>query len=272
MPADLNLDTQLSEVANATGSAPGWASKVITLAQAAFGAGNPFGTAATKNTGTAAGEVPVLTGEAEVDVSLLPAASTTGAGVVRRATAAEITAGTSTEAVPSVSQVQALAGGGSGLRIERVALTTTTEDFHGGQSVNEGAYIEIDNSAAGTILDAAPSLAGARFLIVGWNSPGGDTLTGGGYEPESQRCFSAILPLHEQFFYTDPLAQMLENTGGYVILSGGGPAILGQAPNPQGGQWDLGVYGLAGLPSTSLRFRGFSTSNPPRVQEVLAVY
>lgn len=113
MATDLQLDDELTAVTSITASATGWATAVQTLLRGlAHSTTNPFGSAATVDTGadsgdvpllgtggklaverlptgTAASQVPLLDASARLPRATLPAASETDAGAVRLATGTE---------------------------------------------------------------------------------------------------------------------------------------------------------------------------------------
>ena len=71
MATNLNLDDELAAAENLTGSATGWADKILTLLTRLVKSDqNPFGSAATKNVGTAAGEVPILGTDGQLPASV----------------------------------------------------------------------------------------------------------------------------------------------------------------------------------------------------------
>ena len=70
MPVNLNLDTKANAVRDLTASATGFASKVIDFVLAFKSDANPFGSAALKDAGSGAGQVPLL----DASGKLLPAA------------------------------------------------------------------------------------------------------------------------------------------------------------------------------------------------------
>lgn len=149
MATNLNLDDEVAAASSVTQSATGWADRIVTLITAAFKSDrNPFGSAATVDTGTTAGDVPVLGTGGRLDSDRLPAASMavagavklanstefaqrnattaltpshlnslnateSSAGLVRRATASEVTGRTNVNAFCSPSEVATIAGAAS---------------------------------------------------------------------------------------------------------------------------------------------------------------
>lgn len=70
--ANLGLDTQIAGVEAVSQSATGWASKVRDLARKFRDADNPFGSAALKDVGTEAGQVPLLGTDGRFDAARMP--------------------------------------------------------------------------------------------------------------------------------------------------------------------------------------------------------
>ena len=67
MPTDLDLDSALTELEDITDTTVGWATRVQELLRAALGSvTNPFGTAATLDSGEAPGDVIVLNADAKI--------------------------------------------------------------------------------------------------------------------------------------------------------------------------------------------------------------
>jgi len=84
MPADFdtNITAPLGRLRALTAGATSFASDIVSLLTAAFGTSNPFGTAATRDTGTAEGNVPLLGAGGRIEPSLLPTATATDRGAV----------------------------------------------------------------------------------------------------------------------------------------------------------------------------------------------
>ncbi len=107
MATDLNLDSQITEVENIPGIEVGWAAQVMLLLRnLAHSQNNPFGSVATKDNGTAEGQVPLLGTGGVIAVTDLPAASSNASGIVRIATAQEILDGTDLDTVVSPLALQ----------------------------------------------------------------------------------------------------------------------------------------------------------------------
>lgn len=84
MGANLGLDDEFATVEGITGSATGWASAVVTLLKKlAKQSDNPFGDAATKTTGTATGNVPVVGTNGKLDQAIIPAVSAYMVGEIK---------------------------------------------------------------------------------------------------------------------------------------------------------------------------------------------
>jgi len=110
MPAEFPsaVTGPLNTMRTAARTATSFASNVVSLLTALVGANNPFGSAATREAGTAAGNVPVLNAAGRIEPSLLPSAtdSVRGAVVLARnlrderagvvATAAQVSAAAAT--------------------------------------------------------------------------------------------------------------------------------------------------------------------------------
>ena len=96
--ANLGFDDEVAAVVAITGSSVGWATAVVALLRKlkSDDPGNPFGTAALKDVGTAQGNLAELGAGGRFDAARLPAASETGAGAVELATLAEARTGTDT--------------------------------------------------------------------------------------------------------------------------------------------------------------------------------
>ncbi len=92
MAANLGLDTLIDELADLTGSATGSWSKLQTLLGRfrSDSTDNLLASAALKNAGTAEGELPLLGAGGLLPAVHLPAGSTTAAGVLQLATAADL--------------------------------------------------------------------------------------------------------------------------------------------------------------------------------------
>ena len=127
MPADFSdtpIPAPLGRLRTITRGATTFASDVMAVLTAAFGPSNPFGTAATRNTGTVAGDVPLLNSDARIEPSLIPEATTTARGGVMLANAV-------TDArdgvVPTAAQITAYAAGvATGLSAENFTITELT--------------------------------------------------------------------------------------------------------------------------------------------------
>lgn len=73
MPVNLGLDDEYDAANAVTGSATGFAAKLLTLLEKGFkSTSNPFGTAAVKDTGTSSGDVPEIGANGKLDSSILP--------------------------------------------------------------------------------------------------------------------------------------------------------------------------------------------------------
>lgn len=123
MPA--NFPTQFQNTLAAfTGVQRGattFASRLIDLMNAAFGPSNPFGTAATRDTGTAEGNIPLLDSAGALDSAVLPAASADAPGAV---TLARDLSDDRAGVVALPSQVSAaVAGLTQGFRADALAIT-----------------------------------------------------------------------------------------------------------------------------------------------------
>lgn len=79
---DSNITEPLNRLRAIQQGATSFASDVAALLVALVGDDNPFGTAATYNTGTSQGEVPLLGAGGRIEPSLLPAATDTDRGAV----------------------------------------------------------------------------------------------------------------------------------------------------------------------------------------------
>lgn len=123
MPADFpsEVTTPLGRLRTITSGATSFASDVVALLTAAFGTGNPFGTAATRNTGTNAGQVPLLASGGRIEPSLVPEATETArGGVIVARDIADARAGV----VVTAAQVAAFAAAaGTGLNAANLAVT-----------------------------------------------------------------------------------------------------------------------------------------------------
>lgn len=121
MPAQFpaNVRDAVTTFTGTTGGATTFASRLITLINAVFGPSNPFGTAATRDAGTAADNVPVLNADGELSADVLPAATDTVPGIIQVAGSLSDATGAATP-----SQVRgAVAGLTQGFRADRTALT-----------------------------------------------------------------------------------------------------------------------------------------------------
>ena len=96
--ANLGFDDEVAAIVGITGSSVGWATAVVALLRKlkSDDPGNPFGTAALKDVGTAQGNLAELGAQGRFDAARLPAATETGAGIVELATLAEARTGTDT--------------------------------------------------------------------------------------------------------------------------------------------------------------------------------
>lgn len=122
MPAqfDQNARMTLTRLAAVTGGATTFAARLVDVFNAFFGPSNPFGTAATANTGTGNGNVPVLDNAGKLDTAVLPNASDTAPGIVQRATSL---ADTTPGAVATPGQLRgAVQGITQGFRADRVEI------------------------------------------------------------------------------------------------------------------------------------------------------
>jgi len=84
MPAEFPsaVTGPLNTMRTAARTATSFASNVVSLLTALVGANNPFGSAATREAGTEAGEVPVLNAAGRIEPSLLPSATDSVRGAV----------------------------------------------------------------------------------------------------------------------------------------------------------------------------------------------
>ena len=95
MPTQLNLNDEVAAAEAVTGSSTGWATKVLEALRAGFHSTvNPFGSAAVRNAGSAAGEVPLVGTGNRLAAAVLPNATESAPGVAELATVAEAAAGT----------------------------------------------------------------------------------------------------------------------------------------------------------------------------------
>ena len=149
MPAQFpnQFRTALTTFMSTTGGATTFASRLVTLLGMAFGPSNPFGTAATRDAGTAEGNVPELRPDGTLDPGVLPDASTTSPGII---TIADSLADTTPGAVATPGQVAAAVAG----------LT-------GGLQASSFALSEL-------ALNTAFTTPGAGFLIGSSGGQGGD--------------------------------------------------------------------------------------------------
>jgi len=110
MPADFdtNITAPLGRLRALTAGATSFASDIVSLLTAAFGTSNPFGTAATRDTGTAEGNVPLLGAGGRIEPSLLPTATTIRSGGVLLARDIN---DARAEAVATAAQVASFAAG-----------------------------------------------------------------------------------------------------------------------------------------------------------------
>lgn len=92
-------DTQINAVSNIADSATGWANAVQTAFNRLLSANNPFGTAATRNTGNSGGQIPLLNVKGRFDSARLPPASGVDAGVVLKS---EVSGSSQAGHVPSL--------------------------------------------------------------------------------------------------------------------------------------------------------------------------
>lgn len=123
MPADFQtpITSPLTRLRALTSGATTFASDVVALLTAAFGANNPFGTAATRNTGTAEGDVPLVGSDGRIDAALVPEATETARGGVILARAVT---DTRPNVVPTAAQIAAYtAQAATGLDAANLAVT-----------------------------------------------------------------------------------------------------------------------------------------------------
>ena len=106
MPANFptRVTSVLTQLNAVTGGAVTFADRVVAVMNSFLGTNNPFGTAATRDTGTGDGDVPVLDSDGDIASAVLPAASTTRAGAVQ--IAASLT-GAAAGSVPTAAQITA---------------------------------------------------------------------------------------------------------------------------------------------------------------------
>jgi len=106
MPATFptRVTNALTALSGVTGGAVTFADRVVAVINEVFGASNPFGTAATRDTGTAEGNVPVLGADGNIANTVLPLAATDRAGLVRVAPSLD---GAATGDVATAAQITA---------------------------------------------------------------------------------------------------------------------------------------------------------------------
>jgi len=167
MPADFptEVTTPLGRLNALTQTATTFASDVVAVLTAALGTSNPFGTAATRNVGAAAGDVPILNNNARIEPSLVPTATADAAGAV---ILARSIADARPGVVPTAAQLAALtATSGTGLNAANFTLTSVASntDF---TTPGIGVLLLASSGGGGH----APG-AGADFIGTGRGSTGG---------------------------------------------------------------------------------------------------
>ena len=265
MAQDLGLDTALTELGNLTGNATGWASRVQSILDSlAESSGNPWGSAALKDTGTASGDIPLLGAGGLLARERLPAASETEAGILEIASNAEMVAGTDNTRVITPLRLQ-----------EKVATTTqrglvrkaTTAERDAGTSSEAVASIAdanhiafakarnlglageaIANSSGGTSLSFSHNITDAEFLLVGWEEQNvvESEFVPGHHYVRSQYTMSSMVPLDSITF--GQFTANHEHEAGYIRL-------LADEDSR-----DLGIFATDGQPSTSLKFRAYKSN------------
>ena len=119
---------QLSTVKGILSSSTTWAAAMTVLVDLIVGVANYFGTAATKDTGTANGTIPVLGTGGTVPAGQLPIATTTAKGIIQLATTTEVKAGKdAAKAVTSAGVKSALAASGTTIPAATESVSGTVE-------------------------------------------------------------------------------------------------------------------------------------------------
>jgi len=121
MPAVLTqARAALARLRAITGGATGFASETINTLDQLAGENNEFGTAATRDTGNADGQIPLLGADGKLPDAVIPDATTTQAGAVVRATSLN---DTRPNAVPTVDQVSIVSSAFTGLSVGDLDFT-----------------------------------------------------------------------------------------------------------------------------------------------------
>jgi len=241
MPA--NFPTQFQNTLAAfTGVQRGattFASRLIDLMNAAFGPSNPFGTAATRDVGVAADNLPALDSAGVLPTGVLPAATTDTPGAVTLASSLDDTSAT---AVVLPSQVNAaLAGLTQGFRADRtniILLTLNTtfttpgagfligssgggggEDSHAGsqgrtaaENAGEALTIQYGAASASAFTSSSPTLS----------VPGGSTVPTEGQPTTARPPGFSILPI-------DSAARTANRAPKFAFMLGNAGAAGGRA-------------------------------------------
>lgn len=205
MPADFtSKDSARADLANLFGFATGFGDRVKMFIDDCLGAGNPFGTAATRDTGETRGQIPVIQADGELDpLRLPPAPESGGLGAVALGNAAAgdvgaesyfnvvTAAGAAAFLAPLMDSISAMAvslsdlsirpyGEGDNLRAslvipQRPALILIASNggrTFGSASTDEGQDIRILDSAGETLV----TLRAGLNRIIFEEAHGGDAL------------------------------------------------------------------------------------------------
>ena len=157
MPADFPQAsrTTLTQLNAVTGGAVTFAARVVAVMNSFLGSSNPFGTAATRDTGTGDGDVPVLDASGMIADAALPAASATRGGVVRIAPTLDTAVG---EQVATAAQITA-----ESARLERELGGLETTNF---QLLDMTAATPFTTSIGGFIIASGGSGEGAGDTTI----------------------------------------------------------------------------------------------------------
>ena len=157
MPADFPQAsrTTLTQLNAVTGGAVTFAARVVAVMNSFLGSSNPFGTAATRDTGTGDGDVPVLDASGRIADAALPAASATRGGVVRIAPTLDTAVG---EQVATAAQITA-----ESARLERELGGLETTNF---QLLDMTAATPFTTSIGGFIIASGGSGDGAGDTTI----------------------------------------------------------------------------------------------------------
>ena len=150
MPANFpsRVTNALTALNAVTGSAVTFADRVLGVINEVFGANNPFGTASTRDTGTAEGNVPVLDAQGKLVDAVLPEGDTTGPGIVQLA--GDIT--DTGDVVPTAAQI---------------SQAVTARFGTGRDNINADSFALFDMSAADPYISPGPGV----ILLMGRQQP-----------------------------------------------------------------------------------------------------